>query len=108
MTKRITNLVRRHLREKERGNRAYNRSAAALQKAREAGLALDQPVEVEVIGVDGLPQKATFALVDNFAGDAAFRATRIPHFELKKLAKNPRVVGPVSRPGGAPTAEAGA
>jgi hypothetical protein len=36
---------------------------------------------------DGSKQITAFELVDNFQGDSAFRNTRIPHFELKKVPK---------------------
>ncbi len=95
-TKRITKLLERHLREKARGNRHYDKSSALLRQAISAGLMVDQTVDVEVFDNDGLPQRAAFALRDNFAGDEAYRSARIPHFELKKAPKNPRSPQPVA------------
>lgn len=90
LTKKIQRLVARHFREKTAGNRAYDKSAQALLKAREAGLQIDQPVEVTFFDKDGHLKTETFALRDNFTGEAAYRPARIPHFELKKVPKKPR------------------
>lgn len=105
MTKRITNLVRRALREKERAGRHYSNADAALTKARQCGLAPGQTVEVTLPADDGSKRQVLFELVDNFAGDSAFRNTRIPKFELKKVPKFKRT--PAAEPQTAPTAEAG-
>jgi|GEM_PF-4175337 len=86
-SKKIKRLVARALRERERGSQCFDRSAQALQKARAAGLQVDQQVEVTILRQDGRPKVETFALVDNFTGEAAYRSARIPHFELKKVPK---------------------
>jgi hypothetical protein len=92
----IRRLIARHLREKARGSAHYNKADMALQEARRLGLQVDQPVEVTLPAADGSKQVAAFELVDNFRGESAFRSARIPHFELKKVAKNPRSPKPVA------------
>lgn len=83
----IRRLIARHLREKARGISHYNKADSALQEARRLGLEVDQQVEVALPAEDGSLQTVAFSLVDNFAGESAFRNTRIPHFELKKVPK---------------------
>jgi hypothetical protein len=83
----IKRLIRAHLRERERGGKCFEKSAEALKKARELGLQVDEQIEVTIIRDDGRPKVETFALVDNFVGEAAYRSARVPHFELKKVPK---------------------
>ena len=83
----IRRLIARHLREKARGVAHYNKADQALQEARRLGLQVDDQVEVTLPAEDGSKQTAAFTLVDNFVGESAFRNTRIPHFELKKVPK---------------------
>ena len=103
--KRITNLVRRHLREKARASAHYSAADAALTKARELGLDVGEPIEVEIPRADGSIEKTAFALTNNFEGESAFRNTRIPKFELKKVPKFKRTAPAEAQP--AATAEAG-
>ena len=84
----IKRLIRTHLRERERGGKCFDKSSEALQKARALGLQVDEQIEVTIIRDDGRPKVETFALVDNFTGEAAYRSARIPHFELKKVPKS--------------------
>src|SRR3954470_8413435 len=85
--RKIKMLVRRALREKDRGGKHFDRSREAISLARNAGLQVNQPVEIEIRGEDGSKQKVLFELVDNFAGPIAGRNVVIPHFELKKVPK---------------------
>jgi len=89
-SKRISRLIERHLKLAAKGKAKFQQSGEALKKAISAGLMLDQPVEVELIGEDGRPVKSTFVLVDNFAGDVAYRPARVPHFEMKKYTASRR------------------
>jgi hypothetical protein len=88
---RIKQLVRRSLRERTRGAAHYNKAAAALQQAISAGLMEGQAVAVELCDeATGEKKTVEFELINNFAGDKAYRNASIPKFELKKVPKNPR------------------
>lgn len=85
---RIKQLVKRSLRERTRGALHYNKAAKALQDAMSAGLMEGQPVPVEICDkATGQKKTETFELVNNFAGEKAFRNATIPKFELKKVPK---------------------
>jgi hypothetical protein len=85
---RIKQLVRRSLRERTRGAQHYTKAAEALQQAISAGLMEGQAVEVEISDeATGAKKKVEFELINNFAGEKAFRNATIPKFELKKVPK---------------------
>jgi hypothetical protein len=88
-TRQIRKFIRRSLREKERGNLHYDRSAAALVAARNLGLVPGMQIEMTFRGPDGEKLKEKFELVNNFRDDqeAIYRPARVPHYELKKVPK---------------------
>jgi hypothetical protein len=85
--RRVRTLLKRALKEKQLGNKHHERGRAALVKARQCGLELNTPIEMDVAGEDGSIQKVSYEVVDNFTGEAAYRSTCIPRFELKKVPK---------------------
>src|SRR4051812_34863585 len=85
---RIKQLVKRSLRERERGALHYNKAAKALQDAISAGLMENQAIPVELADeTTGAKRTVEFELVNNFAGEKAFRNATIPKFELRKVPK---------------------
>jgi hypothetical protein len=101
--RRIKMLVRRNLRLLSKGKSYYDKANEALALAINNGLAVgNEPIELEILGADGRPQKEQFELVNNFAGEVAYRPARVPHYELKKVPKYKRAPKVES----APTAEA--
>jgi hypothetical protein len=89
----IRKFIRRSLREKERGNLHYDRSAQALIAARNLGLVPGVEIEMTFRGPDGEKLKEPFELVNNFRDDAEaiYRPARVPHYELKRVPKTKRV-----------------
>jgi len=86
--RRIKSLVRRVLRERQQGAKHYNRASEALQKAISAGLMENKPVAVELHDeTTGQKRTVEFELINNFAGDKAFRNATIPKFELRRVPK---------------------
>jgi hypothetical protein len=85
--RRVRTLLKRALKEKQLGNLHHSRGREALVKARNCGLALNTPIEIEIAAEDGSAVKATYEVVDNFTGEAAYRSTCIPRFELRKVPK---------------------
>src|SRR5216110_870938 len=75
--RRVKMLVKRAVRERALGRKHYARATEAEQLARNAGLALNQPVEIELPGVDGAIEKTAFELVDNFAGERVSRSATV-------------------------------
>lgn len=86
-TKKIARILARHLREKARANKHYAKADAVLQAAIAAGLQANDPVEVSYTDTEGVHQQERYYLANNFASDTAYRATRIPHYELKRVPK---------------------
>ena len=95
-TRRVKMLVKRAIVARKRGGALYDKATTAIAKARQCGLALNQPVEIELPGEDGQLQKVSFELVDNFVGPVAYKSHGIPHFELKKVPKARRAETEVS------------
>lgn len=89
--RRIKMLLRRALRAKQAGGKAYDKARAALEQARNFGLQPGEPVELELPNeATGEIEKRSYILHDNFVGDVAYKTASVPHYELKKLPKTPR------------------
>lgn len=90
-SRRVKMLLRRSLRAKAAGIKAFDKAREAIELARNLGLKPGQPVELELPNeATGEIEKRTYILHDNFVGDVAYKTASVPHYELKKLPKNPR------------------
>lgn len=90
-SRRVRSLLKRALREKNRGAKSYEKSRNAITLALQCGLQPEQPVEIEVIGEDGSKVKELFAVKNNFAGEVAFKNAYVSKYELTKVPKFKRV-----------------
>jgi len=78
-------LVRRHLRLIAKGKSCFDQANVALAMAINNGLQVGQPIELEILGADGHPQKEQFYLVNNFDQDVVYKPARVAHYEFKKI-----------------------
>jgi hypothetical protein len=84
-------LVRRALRLEAKGKQLFGKSREAIVLAMQNGLAVDQPVEIEIPAEDGSKITEVYAIKDNFAGEVAFKRSYVSHYTLEKVPKYKRV-----------------
>ena len=87
-------LVRRHLRLIAKGKASFDKANEALALAINFGLAVGEPIELEVLGADGRPQNEQFYLVNNFDQEVVYKPARVAHYEFKKIPMSKRAEKP--------------